>query len=59
MHECVRGIGPGKVKPEMNPKYLCNTPWWDEPEKVKDERIDLEIEEIGRQLDRECRTLRN
>ena len=31
LHDCIIGIGVGKIHPEMNPAYLINTPWWEEP----------------------------
>ena len=30
IYTCNIGIQPEQIKPEMNPKYLDNTPWWEE-----------------------------
>jgi predicted aspartyl protease len=31
VHDCAVGFSPGKIKPEMDPKYLVTEPWWTEP----------------------------
>lgn len=34
-HNCIVGFRPGQIKPDMNPNYLINDPWWEEPLAVK------------------------
>jgi hypothetical protein len=34
LHDCVVGFGPGKIHFDMNPDYLINEPWWEEPAAV-------------------------
>ena len=31
VHDCVIGFELGKTRPEMDPAYLVNVPWWSEP----------------------------
>jgi hypothetical protein len=37
IHDCIIGFSLGKTRPPMNPKYLINSPWWNEPEAVRQE----------------------
>ena len=37
LHDCVIGFTLGKIRPEMNPQYLVNAPWWKEPLAVQQE----------------------
>ena len=41
IHNCVMGFEPGKIRPDMIPEYLANTPWWQEPEAVQIETITI------------------
>ena len=33
-HECIMGYNPGQIHPEMNPAFLINAPWWNEPPEI-------------------------
>jgi hypothetical protein len=37
IHDCIIGFSRGKIRPDMNPEYLINTPWWKEPKQVEQE----------------------
>ena len=39
-----KGFSAGELRPEFNPDYLINTPWWKEPSKVTNATYNL-IEE--------------
>lgn len=39
VHDCVVGFSPGKIRPEMDPKYLVTEPWWTEPLVVQQENM--------------------
>jgi hypothetical protein len=30
-HDCLMGFDDGKIRPDMRPEWLINTPWWPEP----------------------------
>jgi hypothetical protein len=36
-HDCIIGFTLGKIRPDMRPEFLINTPWWNEPELVQQE----------------------
>jgi hypothetical protein len=37
IHDCIIGFSQGKIRPDMNPAYLINHPWWNEPPVVQNE----------------------
>ena len=34
IHDCIIGYEHGKVQPDMDPTFLINDPWWEEPLEV-------------------------
>jgi hypothetical protein len=50
VHDCIIGFGPGQIRPEMNPQYLINTPWWKEPLAVQAENNLIYLERLQRLL---------
>ena len=39
VHDCLFGFDIGKHHPDMNPRYLVNTPWWTEPLEIQQENL--------------------
>jgi hypothetical protein len=35
IHDCIIGFTLGKIRPDMNPKFLINNQWWKEPQAVQ------------------------
>ena len=35
IHDCTIGFGRGKIQPDMDPGFLINNPWWNEPLAVR------------------------
>ena len=33
-HDCVFGLAPGQIHPDMNPDYLYNQVWWEAEEEI-------------------------
>ncbi|CAG8759708.1 hypothetical protein GLOIN_2v1482001 [Rhizophagus irregularis DAOM 181602=DAOM 197198] len=35
IYDCIIGFTLGKIRPDMNPKFLINNQWWKEPQAVQ------------------------
>ena len=46
VYDCVVGFTYGKIRPDMNPRYLISVPWWKEPLAVQQENTHSHYQEI-------------
>ena len=44
VHSCTVGFNLGQKRPDMNPEYLINIPWWKEPATVQLENLSAYLE---------------
>ena len=49
-HECIIGYKLGQIQPDMDPRYLDNQIWWNEPIEVKTQALETQMQVLHRIL---------